>query len=173
MADVRFYDSLAEALPSLDDRFEVMRTEHLDPMQRVLIQALSRTKNRLRQNCTDYTGTKPPDGDVRAGKSDVAQAWTIGHEIVLDQKVLKRATRGFSGFMAATGLVMHELAAGMVDSNVEHEHPPGFYEHLQAMWLDAKLIDLTIAGYQYFTRQCSKKQIELPKAVIDDLSATS
>jgi len=170
---VNFYDTLAEALPTMDDRFEVLRTEELDPMQRVLVQALSRTKNRLRQNCTDYLGIKPPYGEVRAGKSDVAKAWTMSHEIVLDHKVLKQATRGFSGFQAAIGHVMHEMAAGMVDSNTEHEHPSSFYEHLQTLWLDSKLIDVTIAGYQYFTRQCSKKQIELPKAVIDDLAATA
>lgn len=172
-AKLRFFDSLEAALPSLDDRYEILATPELTPIEVVLLMALNRTKNHIREHIVDANGAKVEYGGVRAGNSDVAKSWCLGGEIALERSVLKKATRSFSGFMAAMGHVMHEMAGGLKDSNLEHQHNVAFYEHLEGMWLDPNLVAYILSGFGYFTRECADKGIELHRTALVNLAEIS
>jgi hypothetical protein len=173
VAGLRFFDSLKDALPTLDDRYETLSDSELTPVEVTLLMALNRTKNHIRQNAFDAKGAKVEYGGIRAGNSDVAKSWCMAGEITLERSVVKKATTSFSGFMAAMGYVLHEFAAGLVDSNVEHQHDVAFYEHLQSLWVDPKLVAFTMSGFAYFTRQCADKGIELHRTALAALEEIS
>lgn len=166
LSDMAFFDTLEEALPNLSDQYESVLDKELEPVEKALLAALSKTGSYLARFVGEAHTCVPFAGSVRAGLSDKAISWCFAGDAYIDRRHLKSGVNSFEGFAALGGRIVHEFAAKMVDSNFTHEHDLAFYQKFHDMLLDPKVILQYRYGYQHFVQLCAKKSIDLPPRLL-------
>lgn len=166
---MQFFDTLEEALPTLDDQYEVLPEKDLQPVEVVLLKALTKTASYLGR-FVHGEGKHINGGNIRAGKSDKALSWCIAGDTVLERRLLKDGYESFQGFSALCARILHEQVAGHKDSNMAHTHDAEFYERFHALMLDERVYLQFRYGYQYLARECARKSIDLPTKTLADMS---
>lgn len=173
---LRFCDTLDEALPNLDDQYEVLADKDLTPVESVLLKALTKSAQLLSRVVSKDFGKNPMSvkhaypGAVRAGKSDKALSWCFAGDVVIERRLLKDGHESYQGFAALCARVLHEQLAELKDSNMAHTHDASFYESFHH-WMFQEEVYLQFRyGYQLMAKECARKHIDLSTKTLADMS---
>jgi hypothetical protein len=176
LAEMQFFDSLAEALPNLDDQYDVIADKDLTPVESALLKSLTKAAQFLSRVVSKGYGNDPMSvktsypGAVRAGKSDKALSWCFAGDIVIERRLLKDGHESFQGFSTLCARALHEQLAGLTDSNLEHTHDGAFYEAFHHWMLQEEVHLQFRYGYQFLAKLCARKHIDLSTKTLADMS---
>ena len=109
----------------------IVPEKKLSPNDLAALQALGRTQRDFAWMLGRALGHDVAERKIFAGASDDCQAWTDGKNFVaIEQRLLKKAQEGHSGFTYLAGLLLHEYLHADKDTDA-HDHSFEFYENFE------------------------------------------
>jgi hypothetical protein len=151
---------------TISSNYDVIDAKKLEEKDRLALQSLNYIVSPLNHRLVKYirkTGKKSKYKDliIRAGSSDVADAWTDGRDyIVFDKaKALDLINHGIQGCARLAALLLHEFLHTEPDTD-KHDHDIAFYEEYHDIIIDTPIIgDLSIMLFNRYMTLLKAKGI--------------
>lgn len=118
---------------NINDKSDLVPLKELDPIEKAALLALRRANEHYPRLFARATGDRRRPRELKAGASEVANAWTDGKRyIAIERRHLKKANKGLIGFVYLANLILHEYCHE--DSSVNAPgHSQEFYEVYEAV----------------------------------------
>ncbi len=143
------------ARPRNIDEFEHLIGTHFDDINLNQLKPNEKIKIRALQNASYQIASTLPDRSisvrfrtrtVRAGDSDLADAWTDGIGIIwINRSQLALLETGYTGCSRLAGLLLHEYMHEGPDTDT-HTHDADFYQRYHDLTLDTDIIGTAAAA---------------------------
>lgn len=127
--------------------FNDLNTNDLKPNEKVKIRALQSASYQVSTALNDPAAASyMPVRSVRAGESDLADAWTDGLKFIwLDRRQLALLEKGYAGCVRLAGMLLHEYMHEGPDTDT-HTHDAEFYQRYHDLTLDTDIIGTAAAA---------------------------
>ena len=146
------------------ENYQALEDEDLEPGARCVLEAL---RSRHQKFHEWFSAAEKCSGirELKAGTSDVAEAWTDGcSHVTLNRKILERAaSRGLSGMYEVLLTLVHEYCHDSADFE-SHDHDLLFYNkhHDVLQYKGGKLVLLAEEAWRTCERLMRKEGLALP-----------
>ncbi|WP_209044927.1 ATP-binding protein [Rhizorhabdus histidinilytica] len=126
--------------------FNSIDAKQLKPNEKIKIRALHKASYSIAAALYDRTiSVRFTVREVRAGESDLAEAWTDGMtNIWIDRRQLTLLEKGYTGCARLAGLLLHEYMHEGPDTDT-HTHDAEFYQRYHDLTLDSDAIGMAAA----------------------------
>lgn len=127
--------------------FNNIDTKDLKPNEQVKLRALQSASYQLALALRDPVALSfVPVRTVRAGESDLADAWTDGERFIwIDRRQIALLEYGYSGCARLAGILLHEYMHEGPDTDT-HVHDAEFYQRYHDLTLDTDIIGIAAAA---------------------------
>lgn len=127
--------------------FNNINTKDLKPNEQVKLRALQNASYQLALAIRDRAlPAFMPVRTVRAGESDLADAWTDGEKFIwIDRRQVALLENGYTGCARLAGMLLHEYMHEGPDTDT-HVHDAEFYQRYHDLTLDTDIIGIAAAA---------------------------
>jgi len=170
---LRVIEDLREAVPTLREGYDVLRTDELSKIEKAGLQSLRLMADDVSRamKAQRTLSRKSPDRALWLGASDVAEAWTDGQsKVVVERRQLQLMNYGIGGFVGLANLLVHEFLHD--DSDVgSHTHDQEFYAryHDATCSNNGVLNQAVFRGLRKWVMELHSLKLKVPRTVIKHL----
>lgn len=173
--NAKIFDDLHQAAPDLRGHYDLTPAPKLTPDEKAVLYALTKVNGAVR-HLAHQSNPRPTGGyirtrQLRAGDSDVAQAWTNSSTLIAfrrDTLTWPRQT-GLSGMMRLVCVMLHEYQhdTGSMGSDL---HDTDFYRRMHDTIIESpELHRIGIRAFRKYVAYCKAHNIKLLRMPIDSL----
>lgn len=161
--------SFEEIAANFNDKHELLPLKNLTARERAARIALEYASGVMARRLTSLNGTAINKRAIKAGESQVADAWTDGATyIAVSRHMYSLLDQGYSGAVQLALLMLHEYLHGDSDTG-SHEHNFAFYErfhHTASEYRDNEIVGHTATSiYNRYNSALTEKGLALPDPV--------